>query len=56
MNLYLGCIQLLFYYPVSSFLLYIYLVVPVPKINAISINSIYSRFISKLMIDREKNF
>jgi len=56
MNPSIGFIQLLFYYPVLSLYIYIYLVAFIPKMNAISINYIYSQFISKLAINKEENF
>jgi hypothetical protein len=56
MNPPLGFIQLLFYNPVLFISLYIYLVIIIPKINAISINYIYSQFISKLLINKDNKF
>jgi hypothetical protein len=55
MNPSLGFIQLIFYYPVLSLFLYIYLVIFVPKISTISLNNIYFQFISKLGVDKENN-
>jgi hypothetical protein len=56
MNPSLGFIQLLFYNPVLFIFLYIYLVIVIPKINAININSIYSQFISKLLRNKDNKF
>lgn len=55
MNPLLGFIQLIFYYPVLSLFPYTYLVVFVPKINAINLNNIYFHFLSKLKMDKENN-
>jgi hypothetical protein len=53
MNSSLGLIQLLFYYPPLFFFLYLYLVVFIPKINALNINNIFSQLISKLKKNNE---
>ena len=55
MNPSLGFIQLLFYYPVLSFFTYLYLVIFIPKINALNISNISSQFISKLKGNKENN-
>ena len=53
MNPSLGFIQLLFYYPALFFFLYLYLVIFIPKINALNINNIFSQLISKLKKNNE---